>query len=637
MTGTLSEDGLKMRVTNWLRRRKEQILSWRKFFTWQYWVNLYIQLRSELGTFSLLQLLVVIFVFALFMILPLISVIWTAFVINGQFSLLWFQLIFSDARFWPVGGISGVPIELVGDYLYIRGIDAGAILNTIYVGLATTVISTLIGVALAFFMARYEFRGKSILRVLLLIPILSTPFVSAVSIKKIFGEFGMLNLIFYPLTHVRLIIEGLAAVILVQSLHFFSLVYLSTYAAFLAIDPSLEEQGENMGAKGFGLFRRVTLPLALPGIEAGAILTFILSVEDLGTLVVFSQDPQVRRTITYQIFSLIFAPTGTINPIAPALSVLLLFIAIISFLLIRRYMSLRQYAMQTKGGTWNPRLHKAKWYQAIAIYIFIGVVLFFALLTPLGIILLAFSTEWGTTILPVNFPTIINFFLVFTDYLVVNSIVNSLLYSAVAVLIIIGLATGIAYIVARKKLPGLGVIDLLVTIPIALPGIVIAMGYFLFFVRIPLFTNTLLNPLITTIFLFFMALAVRKFPFTVRSTFAGLQQTNVELEEAAENLGASRARTFVGIVIPLVAVSVLAGGMMSFVYCMSEVSVSLVLGGVKPEQAPLTWKMMDVLSQVAAGSHSAAVLGFLLMIIQITIITIVNVVLKHRTEAMVGL
>jgi ABC-type Fe3+ transport system permease subunit len=199
------------------------------------------------------------------------------------------------------------------------------------------------------------------------------------------------------------------------------------------------------------------------------------------------------------------------------------------------------------------------------------------------------------------------------------------------------LATGVAYIVARKKLPGMGALDLLVTIPIALPGIVIAMGYFLFFVRIPIFTNTILNPLITTVLLFFMALAVRKFPFTVRSTYAGLQQTNVELEEAAMNLGASRARTFAGIVIPLVAVSVLAGGMMSFVYCMSEVSVSLVLGGVQPLEAPLTWKMMDVLSQVAAGSHFAAVLGFLLMLIQIIIITIVNVVLKHRTEAMVGL
>jgi iron(III) transport system permease protein len=637
MASIFSIEGLKEKASSWFHRSKERVLSGRQLFTKKYYKNLYYQFRGELGLFSSVQLIAVIVAFGLFMILPLMSVIGTAFVINGRFSLIWFQLIFSDPRFWPVSGISGVPIERIGDYLYIRGVDCGAILNSVYVGLLTTAISTFIGVTLAFFMARYEFRGKSILRVLLLIPLLSTPFVSAIAIKKIFGEFGMLNLIFYPLTGVRVIIEGLAAVIFVQSFHFFSLVYLSTYGAFLAIDPSLEEQGENMGAKGFGLFRRVTLPLALPGIEAGAILTFILSVEDLGTLIVFSEVSQVRRTITYQIYSLIFAPTGAINPIAPALSVILLLIAMIGFLLIRRYMSLRQYAMQTKGGTWNPRLHKTKWYQYIAIFVFTGVVLFFALLTPVGIILLAFSTEWGTTILPINFPTTINFFLVFTDPLVVNSFINSLVYSGVAVGIIVVLATGVAYIVARKKLPGMPGLDLMVTIPIALPGIVIAMGYFLFFVRTPIFTNTILNPLITTVVLFTMAFAVRKFPFTVRSTYAGLQQTNVELEEAALNLGASRARTFAGIVIPLVAVSVLAGGMMSFVYCMSEVSVSLVLGGVQPLEAPLTWKMADILSQVAAGSHSAAVLGFLLMVIQIIIITIVNVVLKRRTEAMVGL
>ncbi len=640
MASILSKEGFKLRFSGFSNRTRDWILSGRKFFHFEYYKELLHQFRSQMGVFSSIQLAAVILVFIFFMVLPLLAVIGSAFTANGVFSLIWFRIIFTDPRFWPVNGCTGVPIQLIGDYLYIRGVDCGAIINSIYVGLSTTLISTLIGVTLAFFMARYDFHGKSILRILILVPILSTPFVSAIAIQKIFGEFGMLNLLFYDILRIlpfRVIFEGLAAVILVQSLHFFSLVYLSTYAAFLAIDPSLEEQGENMGAKGFGLFRKITLPLALPGIEAGAILTFILSVEDLGTLIVFESDPVVRRTITYQVYSLIFAPTGAINPIAPALSVILLLIAMIGFLLIRRYMSLRHYAMMSKGGTWNPRLNKPKWWQYIAIYGFIGVVLFFALLTPLGILFLAFSTEWGTTVIPVNFPTVINFFQVFTDPLVLQSIFNSLFYSTVAIILIVVLATGAAYIVARKNLPGIGGLDLLVTIPIALPGIVIAMGYFLFFVRIPLFASSILNPLITAMPLLILAFTIRKFPFTVRSTFAGLQQTNVEYEEAAENLGASRARVFAGIVIPLVAVSVLSGAMMSFVYCMSEVSVSLVLGGVNPSQAPLTWKMADILYQVAAGSHHAAVLGLLLMIIQIIIITIVNVVLKSRTESMVGL
>ena len=252
MASIFSVEGLKQRASGLFNRTKDWILSGRKLFHFDYYKELAHRFRQEMGVFSSVQLIAVILVFLVFMVLPLFAVIGSAFTVNGVFDILWFRLIFSDARFWPVNGCSTrPPIEIVGSYLYIRGVDCGAIINSIYAGLATTLISTVIGVALAFFMARYDFYGKSILRILILIPILSTPFVSAIAIQKIFGEFGMLNLLFHDILRImpyRVIFEGLAAVILVQSLHFFSLVYLSTYAAFLAIYPSLEEQGENMGS-----------------------------------------------------------------------------------------------------------------------------------------------------------------------------------------------------------------------------------------------------------------------------------------------------------------------------------------------------------------------------------------------------
>ncbi len=617
-------------------------------------------LRRELDPLTLVQLIAVLVIFLLFMVLPLFSVIGTAFSHNGIPSSFWFVHVFTEpsGKYWPIrivpGGIDwgfqDVPIELVGETLYIRGIDMGGILNSIMVGLMTTLWSTLIGVALAFIMARYDFFGKTVIRILLLIPMLSTPFVSAVGIQKIWGRDGAINLLFFETLHImpyRLVLDGLAAVVFVQTLHFFSLTYLSAYSALINIDPTLEESAENMGSKGFQLFRKVTLPLALPGIEAGAILTFILSVEDLGTLVVFQASSQVRKTITYQVFSSIFAPTGEIDPIAPALSCILLLIAIVGFLLIRKYMSLRGYAMLTKGGTWNPRLTKAKWYHYILFFGVIIGILAVALTPHIGIFLLAFSTEWGRTILP-TFLTPSNFAILVADPSIFQAIINSLLYSTLAVIIVILLAIGAAYIVARKNIPGKGWLDLLVTIPIALPGIVLAMGYFLFFVRTPIFTYSPLNPLLTisyglvffnpgVFYLITMAFGVRKFPFTVRSTFAGLQQTHVEMEEAAQNLGAGRLRTYTRITIPIIASSILAGGMMSFVYSMSEVSTSIVLGGIRPEQAPITWKMYDVLVSVAGGAHAAAVLGILLMVVQIIILAVVNIILKTRTEAMVGL
>lgn len=650
--------------------------------------------RREMDWFSSIQLTAVLVLFAIFLLAPIGMIMLSAFSFEGVPSLFWIQEVFSQSIYWPMTQVfpglvpladaidqlrnpltapngwaalqaimasDVVPLhthpigwlfEVRGrfiDYsaaantLVIQGVDAGAIVNSLYAGLLTTLFSTAIGVTLAFIMARYEFRGKTILRVLLLVPLLAIPFVGAVGLLRMISIDGTINVLFYEILHIlpyRIVLDGLAAVVLVQTLHFFSLTYLSSYAAFQNIDPTLEESAENMGAKGFTLFRKVTLPLALPGIEAGAILTFILSVEDLGTLIVFEDSTQVKHTLTYAIFNNIWAPTGTVEGIATALGVILLIIAMISFFFIRRYMSLRHYAMMSKGGTWNPRFTVGKWFHYIIFYGFIIGILAVALLPHLGVFLLAFMApgSWGTgDLIPTAFWAG-NFLRMFVDPEFFGSIVNSLVYSTIAVIIIILVGTGAAYIIARKKIPGREWLDLLVTIPIALPGIVIAIGYLIFFSNAPFF-NLFLSPVLfyAPISLITFSYTVRKFPFTVRSTYAGLQQTHVELEEAAQNLGASRIRVFAGIVLPIIGASILAGAMMSFVYCMSEVSTSIVLGDINSQWGPITWKMQSVLGALAMGQSMAAAMGVLLMVIQIIVMTIVNVVLKRRSEALIGI
>ena len=88
--------------------------------------------------------------------------------------------------------------------------------------------------------------------------------------------------------------------------------------------------------------------------------------------------------------------------------------------------------------------------------------------------------------------------------------------------------------------------------------------------------------------------------------------------------------------MPLILFNISAGCMLSFVYSMSKASTSLILGGVQPEAAPLTWKIKDVLWQVDGGPFSAAVFGLLLMIIQIIII-VVNRILKQRASIITGI
>ncbi|OYT59992.1 MAG: hypothetical protein B6U75_02605 [Desulfurococcales archaeon ex4484_217_1] len=128
----------------------------------------------------------------------------------------------------------------------------------------------------------------------------------------------------------------------------------------------------------------------------------------------------------------------------------------------------------------------------------------------------------------------------------------------------------------RRDIPGKDIIDLLATIPIAIPGIIVAVGYLLFFGTVfsntsidPfVFSNTSIDPFINPGLLLIFSYSVRRLPFTTRAVFAGLQQTHVSLEEAAETLGASRTRTFFTIVIPLLAANIIGGAILAFVYSM---------------------------------------------------------------------
>ncbi|NHI83644.1 MAG: iron ABC transporter permease [Candidatus Thorarchaeota archaeon] len=609
----------------------------------------YKELRRELDKLTAIQLAAVMISFTLFLILPLVSVIVFSFTDpnTGVPSLMHFINLFSDTNIWPwyYQAETGRwfffanlrPIEYGTNTIIIQGWDLGAIINSIYVAILVTFFSVVLGVFLAFLVARYDYPGKSVIRTVLIFPILATPFVGAIGIKSFIGLNGFFNNLFYDTLHilpVQVQIEGLAAIIFVQSLSFFSLVYLNAYSSFMSIDPSLEEQAENLGATGPKLFRSVTLPLAMPGIQAGAILTFILSIEDLGTPIVFSEQQMATKTLAYQIFVSIATQAGTIDPKGPAIGIILLVFALIGFLTIRKYAGLRSYESGTKGGQWNPRVRRLRIRTSFMLYLILIPLLFFALIPQISVVILSFAGPWSTnSVLPDSW-TLEHYSVLYAYPSVVNSINLTLIYGVVATVLIVFLGTSAAYIISRKDIPGKTALDLLVTSPIALPGIVIATGYFTLFFGTPIF------PLDAPAFLIIMSYTIRKFPFTVRAAYAGLQSTPVVLEEASQNLGATKNQTFAKITMPLIGVNVLAGSLLSFVYSVSEVSTSLILGSLGRDQAPMTFWTKEVLESHSAsysGPSSAACLGVLMMALQMAVITVTNKILGARSSAMTGI
>ncbi|MEM3615986.1 MAG: iron ABC transporter permease [Candidatus Methanomethylicia archaeon] len=596
---------------------------------WKIW-------RRHIDLFIIGLYLIPLVFFTFLFILPLSSLFLAAFFYGGKISMYWFTSIFTDTFFINFQPRTGYMFNVYGDTMYIWGLDYGVILNTIIVALMTTLFSSILGLVTAFILARYDFPGKNLFRILLYVPMLATPFVNAYVLGKLFHPTsGLINFIFYDLLHLfpyRIDLNGLVGISLAQILSYFPIVYLNVQASLINIDPNLEEQAENLGAKGFSLFRRITFPLALPGLTAGMIITFIFSMEDLSAPIGFigySGNPLAKKVMSYYIFqSFSEAMRGVITPETAALSLILLSFSIFGFIMIKRYVSLKTYASISRGGRWNPRVKRIYGLRLFVVYVFLISIAIFASLPQIGTILLAI-TDWIISgILPKNIT--LEYFYSLLHPSVSRSISNSLIYSSIAVLIAVFIGSSSSYSVARFKGIIPSILDILSTIPVAIPGIVLAVGYFMFFTTF--FRWTFLDPLLDPAPLLILAYSFRRLPFAARSIFAGLQQVHVALEEAAMNLGASRFKSFFKIVLPLILMNLFSGAILTFVYCMSESSTSVTLGALRWDRGPITFYIILVVyGSILVGSASVgASLCVLLMSIQILDITISNYILKQR-------
>jgi len=598
------------------------------------------RLRRELDPLTLTQTLLSYFVLVGFLVLPLSSLVLQGFRFEGGLSLRWFIDILTSPEYVSLQSRGGRMFEVRRGVMYIWGYDHGILLNSLMVALTVTVLCSVIGIGVAMVMGRYEFKGKAIFKVILLIPLLATPFVNAYVVGKVFNaQFGLLNYLLVDLLHLlpwRVSIDGLVGLMVVQTLTYYPIVYTNVLSSLNNIDPSLEEMAENLGSTGFRLFRTVTFPLLLPGLVAGAIITFIFSLEDLGAPIGFigaTANPLSKNVASYQIYaSFREALTGEISPKVSALALLIMVVTVLSYTLVKYYTSRRSYTMISKGGRWSPRLSKPK--AGVQLLVIGGLLLLFVLgaMPQIGTFVLA-STNWANS---GTFPTRITgeyFRALTTNRDVVRAILNSLGYSVVAVVITIIVGSSISYVVAKRDVPTKSLLDLLATVPVSVPGVSLAVSYFLFFSS-RLFRGSLLDPLTDPALLLILAYTIRRLPFTTRSVYAGLQQIDKSLEEASLNLGATRTVTFGRIVIPLIVSNVISGALLSFVYSMSEVSTSVTLGALREDRVPITFFISQIVYGTAAvGSVSiGASLCILLMAVQITAMAVSNYVLKQKAS-----
>ncbi len=470
-----------------------------------------------------------------------------------------------------------------------------ALWNTLSSGFLVVLFSALLALPLAYILARYEFRGKLLLQTAATLPLVIPPFVGAVAMQLILGRSGMVNLLLMDWFDVSIpFMEGLTGVVLVQTLHFFPFILLNTVVSLANVDSSLEEAAQNLGCHGIRLFRRVTLPLMLPGFIAGSLLTFIRAIDDLGTPLMLNYKnllaPQAYLRIT---------TIGMDDVDGYVVCVVLVLLSLASLLVARKYLSLAEYATAQRAA---PVTRKLQGMNLALVWFVVAIILGVSLLPHIGIVLLSFSKIWSFTVLPTTY-TLSNYHEIL--FRVPHFVINTLIYTLLAATLDIVLGAAIAFLLLRTHVPGRNFLDAVATMPLAIPGVVLAVGYLRVFhgwdfpgVGAPLTSSWLI---------LVIAYTSRRLPYTVRACYAALQQVHVSLEESAQNLGANRWRTFVRITLPMIGGGLIAGGLIAFITSCVELASTIMLVS-RIEFGPISYGIY-LYMQSPLGRGAGAALG----------------------------
>jgi len=473
-----------------------------------------------------------------------------------------------------------------------------SLLKSLFAGLMAVVIGSLIALPLAFFTVKYDFRGKILIQTLGVLPLVMPPFVGAIALQLVLGRSGMINLLLLKWFQITLpFMDGLKGVILVQSLHYFPFILLNSSAALKNVDPSLEEMAQNMGTHGLRLFRKITLPLMMPGYVAGALLVFIKTVDDLGTPLMLNYTSMLAPQAYLRITNIGFEDKS-----GYVIAVILVILSLVSLWVSLKYLNRVEYATIQRGTTGASISKKITGWKLAIVLGFCILVLTISLLPHICIALLSFAKSWSFTMLPGQY-TLDNYKEIFMQ--TPHYVKNTIIYCALAALIDVGLGALIAFLIIRGKIIGKSLLDFIATLPLAIPGVTLAIGYLRVFhsYDIPL----LGVPLTSTWFILVIAYSVRRLPYTLRSCYASMQQIHESLEESAMNLGANRRRTFLKITFPLMTGGLVAGGLLSFITSSIELSSTMMLVP-KNEYGPLSYGIY-VYMQSAVGRGPGAGLG----------------------------
>ncbi len=481
-----------------------------------------------------------------------------AFVLMGLFLLYPFStLIFRSFMNKDTAGITLANfVKIFTKKFYIT-----ALINSIYVAIIPTIICTIIGVPMAYVLTRYNIPGKRMIHILIIMSLLSPPFIGAYAWIMLFGRSGFVTTLVKDWFGITLpTIYGKLGIISVFVFKLYPYVYLYVSGALTTIDSSLEEAAENLGAGKLKRIVTVSLPVVMPSIAAGALMVFMTALGDFGTPQLIGEG---YRVLASQIYKEYLSETGGNAYMASALSVVLVACALMVLMLQKFYIARKNYTMTAMRPPKEEQVHG--WVRA-AMSLPIYVVILISMLPQITVTVCSF--------LPWNFTRFVKGF-TFDNYITIfnrlgTNIKNTFVFSGVAIVLIIVVGLVVSYIIAKQRGIAGSLLDLLVMFPYVIPGSVLGICLIVAFNRQPLI-------LTGTAAIIIISFVVRKLPFTVRSGAAYLYQMDSSVEEASISLGVSPMKTFFTVTARLMMPGMLSGAILSWIACINELSSSIML------------------------------------------------------------
>jgi iron(III) transport system permease protein len=474
--------------------------------------------------------------------------------------------------------------------------------NSVILGLAATILCVLVAVPMAWATSRTDMPGKTLIRVLTLTAFVTPPYLGALAWILLAGpNAGWLNTAFKAVTGAD---QGLfniftfPGLVFIIAIYSYPYVFVFTTAALDTVSSEMEDAANILGAGRWRTTTRITLPLVMPAILAGAIITFLEAIALFGSPAMIAI-PARYNVVTTQLLEFFGVPLRV--SVAEAYALPLLAVTVVLYLLQQRMIGRRGHVTLTGKGGDRRVVELGRWrFAPLAGCLFVSMLS--VILPYLVIGQAAFAKTWSRGLTLENLTWSNFHFVLFEQGATAQALANTFIYAAVAATAALILALAIAYIVQRRLVPFGALLGFLCLAPFVVPGIVLAIGFYAAYAAKPFF-------LYGTAAIMIIAFTTRFLPIAYANAGAAIRGINPEMEDAVRILGGGRLLALRRVIAPLLKGSLASAWLLVFIPATRELSTAIFLYG--PNTRVMSVLLLNLTDE--GRLETAAAVGLLLL------------------------